>query len=45
MALGAGAPGAGLEMRGIELESILPWISDHAISEYIRLLADIRDKH
>jgi hypothetical protein len=39
LALGAGEP-AGLE--GMALEGALPFISDHSISEYIRLLKDIR---
>lgn len=40
LALGAGEP-AGLE--GMSLEGALPFFADHAISEYVRLLKDIRD--
>lgn len=40
LALGAGEP-AGLE--GMALEGALPFFKDHSISEYIRLLTDIRD--
>lgn len=40
VALGAGEP-AGLE--GLTLEGALPFFGDHAISEYIRLLTEIRD--
>lgn len=39
-ALGASSDMPALE--GIELEGLLPWFSDHAISEYIRLLTEIR---
>jgi hypothetical protein len=45
MALGSAAPAPELEGIGIQMEGFLPWISDHAISEYIRLLTDVRDKH
>jgi len=41
LALGAGAPASHLE--GVMLEGVLPWFSDHAISEYVRLLKEIRD--
>jgi pimeloyl-ACP methyl ester carboxylesterase len=40
LALGAGEP-AGLE--GMALEGAIPFLGDHSISEYIRLLKDIRD--
>jgi Lipase (class 3) len=39
IALGAGAE---LGAESPTLESLLPWFSDHAIGEYIRLLSDIR---
>jgi hypothetical protein len=39
LALGAGTPPG---QEGPALEGALPWFSDHAITEYIRLLADIR---
>jgi hypothetical protein len=45
MALGSAAAAPGLQGLGIEAEGLLPWISDHAISAYLRLLTDIRDKH
>jgi len=45
LALGSGAPAPALEGLGVETEGLLPWISDHAISEYLRLLTDILDKH
>jgi triacylglycerol lipase len=40
------ALGAGVEL-GTEspvLEGVLPWFSDHAIGEYLRLLSDIREQ-
>jgi hypothetical protein len=37
LALGAGA-------ESPTLEGVLPWFSDHAIGEYIRLLSDIREQ-
>ena len=40
LALGAAEP-AGLESMG--LEGAIPFLNDHGISEYIRLLTDIRD--
>jgi Lipase (class 3) len=40
LALGAGES-AGLE--GMALEGAIPFLNDHSISEYIRLLKDIRD--
>jgi pimeloyl-ACP methyl ester carboxylesterase len=40
LALGAGEP-AGLE--GMALEGAIPFLEDHRITEYIRLLTDIRD--
>lgn len=42
VALGAASPDSQLE--SVNLESTLPSVQDHAISEYIRLLTDIRDK-
>ncbi|WP_294537040.1 lipase family protein [uncultured Rhodoblastus sp.] len=41
MALGAGDP-PGLE--GLPLEGALPYFADHQISEYIRLLKELRDR-
>jgi hypothetical protein len=40
MALGVGEP-AGME--GMTLEGAIPFLDDHRISEYIRLLMEIRD--
>jgi Lipase (class 3) len=39
--LALGAADAAPPLEGVELEVALPWISDHAISEYIRLLKDL----
>jgi triacylglycerol lipase len=41
LALGAGAE---LATESPALEGALPWFSDHAIGEYIRLLSDIREQ-
>ena len=41
IALGAGAE---LGAESPALEGLLPWFSDHAIGEYIRLLSDIREQ-
>jgi Lipase (class 3) len=40
VALGAGEPPG---MEGVTLEGAIPFLNDHRISEYIRLLKDIRD--
>jgi hypothetical protein len=40
VALGAGEPPG---MEGVTLEGAIPFLDDHRISEYIRLLKDIRD--
>jgi hypothetical protein len=39
--LALGSADAAPPLEGVELEGALPWISDHAISEYIRLLKDL----
>ena len=39
LALNAGTP---TDIQTMGLESLFPWFSDHAITEYIRLLTDIR---
>jgi hypothetical protein len=36
-----GSADAAPPLEGVELEIALPWISDHAISEYIRLLKEL----
>ncbi len=33
-----------LGMEGMMLEGLLPWFDDHSITEYIRLLTEIRDQ-
>jgi hypothetical protein len=39
-ALGAGEPP---ELKGPALEGAIPFLNDHFISEYIRLLKEVRD--
>jgi hypothetical protein len=41
--VGLGAA-ASPELKGPALEGALPWFSDHAIAEYVRLLEDIRTR-
>jgi hypothetical protein len=41
IALGAGAE---LGAESPMVEGLLPWFSDHALGEYIRLLSDIREQ-
>lgn len=44
MALAEGSSDGGPKLEGAELEGAVPFVADHAITEYIRLLMEIRDQ-